>query len=99
MALRRRVPAVAIRRSKPQLSQNRPLAGVPQSGQGVEPLPPSGVAVDVSVDGLEAAACDGAATPPDAAGTEPDAAGTEPDGTGIPDASGAPPIGVPHSSQ
>jgi hypothetical protein len=67
---------------------------VPQSGQGVGPLPLSGVAVDVPVDGPEAAASDGAAaTAPDAADTAPDAADTEPD------PSGAPRIGVPHSSQ
>jgi hypothetical protein len=77
----------AIRRSNPQLSQNRPLAGVPQSGHGVEPVPPSGVVVAVTVDGLETAGRDGAAvTPPGAADIAPDA-------------TGAPPIGAPHSSQ
>jgi len=65
---------------------------VPQSGQGVGLLPLSGVAVDVPVDGLEPAACDGAAAT-DAADVAPDATDVEPD------AIGAPPIGTPHSSQ
>jgi hypothetical protein len=84
----------AISRSKPQLSQNRPLAGAPQSGQGVGPVPPSGVVIGIPADVFDPASADDAApAAPDAAETAPDAAETEPD------AIGATRIGVPHSSQ